>query len=310
MKSKWKPRKKKSIFNEKDNSNISAIVVSYNDKYNNIYKSIIDDYDDKDITYYTMISLSIPYAMIIDIKSNSYADLLEVIQYSKLKLMVLNRTEDSLKIILYGSLYDAIDTVKSVPNQMINKLYRFIPKSLYQYDKRFFTDLIELNILKEINLSNKIYINNFKYDENDFNLNNSCILFDTKKDFIDNISNKYSISDTTQILRLSVLTVMSNCNYNDLKPIPCCKNDSTESCKYIYSLTYYDWIEYIKLFNDTDILNSSLLQFVIASLQDSLGMSFNEITALTIKPVSIARLYTYNSSFDPSIDEVIEDNID
>lgn len=302
MKSKWKQRKKKSVFDKNDNSSISAIVVSYNDKYNNIYKSIINDYDNKDITYYTDISQSIPYTMIMDIKSNLYIDLLEIMQYTRLKLMILNKTEDSLKIILHGSLYDAIDTVKSVPNQMMNKSYRYILKSLYQYDKRFFTDLIELNILDEINFSNKIYINNFKYDETEFMHQEALLLMDTKKYFIDSISNKYSISDISQLLNLSVLTVMSNNKDPNLKSVSC--------DKYIYSMSYYEWIEYIKLSEESKISNSSLLKFVVSSLQDSLGMPFNEITALTIKPVSIARLYTYNSSFDPSIDEIIEDNID
>lgn len=301
MKSKWKQRKKKSVFDKNDNSSISAIVVSYNDKYNNIYKSIINDYDDKDITYYTDISQSIPYTMIMDIKSNLYIDLLEIMQYTRLKLMILNKTEDSLKIILYGSLYDAIDTVKSVPNQMMNKSYRYILKSLYQYDKRFFTDLIELNILDEINFSNKIYINNFKYDETEFMHQEVLLLMDTKKYFIDSISNKYSISDISQLLNLSVLTVMSNNKEPNLKSVSC--------DKYIYSMPYYEWIEYIKLSEESKISNSSLLKFVVSSLQDSLGMSFNEITALTIKPVSIVRAYTYNSSFDPSIDEIIEDDI-
>lgn len=308
MKPKWKQRKKKSVFTEKDNNTINAIVVSYNDKYNDIYNSVIDHYNDKNIEYYTDISQYIPYTIIIDMKSSVYMELLDIMQYTKLKLMVINKSEDSLKIILHGSLYDAIDTVKSVPNQMMNKLYRYILKSLYQYDKRFFTDLIELNILEELSFSNKIYNKDFNYDKDALIDNKVCVLCDTKNDYINILSNKYSISDIHQILNLSELTVMT------IYPEPVLHrigyDRDVESYRYIYSMSYYEWIQHLKLYSEDEISKSPLLKFVKHSLQESLGMSFNEIIALTIKPVSIARLYTYNSSFDPSIDEIIEDNID
>ena len=308
MKSKWKQRKKKSVFTEKDNNTINAIVVSYNDKYNDIYNSVIDHYNDKDIEYYTDISQYIPYTIIIAMKSSVYMESLDIMQYTKLKLMILDKLDslDSIKIILHGSLYDAIDTVKSVPNQMMNKLYRYILKSLYQYDKRFFTDLIELNILEELSFSNKIYNKDFNYDKDSLTNNKVCALCDTKKDYIDILSNKYSISDIHQILNLSELTVMTNYPEPVLHRIGYDRNVE----RYIYSMSYYEWIQHLKLYSEDAISKSPLLKFVKDSLQESLGMPFNEIIALTIKPVSIARLYTYNSSFDPSIDEIIEDNID
>lgn len=298
---KTKPNKKSAFESDLNTGPITISTANYT-YYNALFEKIFENYNNEESENLYEFSKFIPYTLILGLPSYHYSELIEIIQYSKFSIKVINKQKGWMRLIISGSLYDLRELINNIPNQMMNKLYRGFISSAYQYDKRFFKDFISYVILTESNFNNIFYNKNIdiKYDEycsGDFK---GSVLFETLiTDYCKNIKDAYNVSDR-DLLDIGIMIIYSNKEF---------KNTNLDYIKidngYMYYGTYSQWLEYASV----DNLGSFLHEYILKLFNTKFCWNNEQIYNYNIKPVSVFKQITYDSSFDNNIDEIIEDSI-
>lgn len=255
-----------------------------------------------------LITTIIPHVILIELPKYYYLELIELMEYMKnISLITLECSEDHMTLILSGSARHYRHLINNVPNQMINKLYRYIFESLYILSDDMMKDLINFRIIEDRFRMPLVY-------EIPNKINDLYVLYDTCKNTAYNqICEKYKISDTKKLLSISHMAIgfTDDDKIKNISPIiqaglSKIMIDEPKTKNNIYMIvagTYLQWVMFLSL---TNSLYKNIEEYIV----EKMGIPFNELLMTIIEPRSIHQKYIYDSTFDPNIDEIIEDIIE
>lgn len=300
-------KRAKSVF-EKDTGSIIVKAVN-NKECSGLINRFIKETDIENNL--DIVTTLVPHTVLIDIPKYYYNELIELFEYIKtLDIITLENDNNHMVLVLSGTVNDFRYIVNNVPSQNINKLYSMIKSSLFILPDDMMTDLIKLRIFEDHFIMPDVY----KIPDM---ANNMCVLYDTyNSDAIKEIRETYKISDMKKVLNMSYMSMGINDGENSLSIInilhimksglnhiiveePKTKNNITM----IISGTYLQWIKLIS----TDF---NKYKDIVEYLADKTGLSSDQLLSMIIEPRSVHQNIIYNSSFDPNIDEIIEDIIE
>ena len=140
------------------------------------------------------------------------------------------------------------------------------------------------------------------------------VLYDTfGNEAYNEIKDTYKVSDMKKMLNMSYMAIgvtisekASHVSYiikSGLNHIMIDEPRSKNDIYMIVSGTYIQWINLISM-------NNSLYKNIENYLIKKTGLSDDQLLSMIIEPRSIHQNIIYNSSFDPNIDEIIEDIVE
>lgn len=255
-----------------------------------------------------IVTTLIPHTVLIDIPKYYYSELIELMEYiDKLDIITIENNDNHMIIIISGTVHDFRYIVNNVPRQNINKLYSLIKSSLFILPDDMMTDFIKLRIFEDRFIMPDVY----KIPEKN---NDVYILYDTyNNDAIKEIRETYKISDMKKLLTMSylsigitidekyinILHIMKSGLNHIMVEEPKTKNNITM----IITGTYLQWIKLLSM-------NCAQYENIETYLIEKTGLSSDQLLSMIIEPRSVHQNIIYNSSFDPNIDEILEDIIE